>query len=151
MMVLTTITGITFVASPAPALAACTTNGCTGLDPQVQGCTGARTMPDPIWYTSGDLIYSVQLRQSPVCQSMWARLVVDYNADPLRTMYVRVQRQLYNNQQLEWQASGDYTAPIGIRTGTTWTDMVADYASGDRARACIRFGTGGSWSCTSWQ
>ncbi|HWS38697.1 MAG TPA: DUF2690 domain-containing protein [Actinoplanes sp.] len=147
------ITGITFVASPTPALAACTSNGCVGLDPQAQGCsTGASSRPKAIYSQSGNLGYGVELRYSSKCQAMWGRLIVDYSFDPTRpSLYVRVQRQVYNNQQLEWQSSGDYTATMTAATGTKWTKMVADYSSGDRTRVCFRFGPNGSWDCTGWQ
>ncbi|HWS38696.1 MAG TPA: DUF2690 domain-containing protein [Actinoplanes sp.] len=153
MLALVAITGITFVASPTPALAACTTTGCVGLDPQAQGCsTGARSMSEAIWSESGSLGYGVELRYSPTCKAMWSRLTVDYSFNPSRpTLYARVQRQLYNNQQLEWQASGTYDVSLAATTGTVWTKMVADYSSGDRTRACFRFGPNGSWDCTGWQ
>lgn len=153
MMVLTAITGITFVASPAPALAACSQQDCAGLDPQAQGCSpDAKRMGDFQGTPSGPTMgWTVELRYSPKCRAMWTRIIVDYSFNPTRPpIQIRVHRQQYNNQQLEWQTSGDHTATLNTATGTKWTKMVVDYSSGDRTRNCYRLGTSGSWTCADW-
>jgi uncharacterized protein DUF2690 len=151
LLVLMAAIGATVVVAPSsPAFAVgCNSDGCTGKDPQAQGCSsGAHSMPKA-YYGDG---YGIELRLSPACDAMWTRLKVDYQFDPTGYYTFRVERQRWNGQADEWQSSGVYTHSKFYGTGTVWTKMVADYSSGDRTRACVGINTAGNnIACTGWQ
>jgi hypothetical protein len=134
----------TFLATPASAQPRghCYGSGCNGQDPQSTGCA-TDTVDNPTW-TSPPLTQingqgvTLYLRYSPLCNSNWARLVVNDPAFPLNSLWVENQngnRSYFSNQ------SGS----------SLWSGMVDGSVA---ARACVEYWTIGGGSlqddCTDW-
>ncbi|MFD4635960.1 hypothetical protein ACFWN2_01525 [Lentzea sp. NPDC058436] len=127
------------------AQAACNGAGCTGLDPQAQGCT-ATDLGGTYYLEPGSQRYSMVVRTSSVCNARWARMIIDVNPCCFaRELAVETQRLVGST----WVALDFRTVSIGSGVvGNFWTTMVAN-RSDDRVRACTQIGTTG-WTCGGW-
>lgn len=143
------------VATQAPAHAAsCVGGGCTGKDPEVQGCSGdgrtvASFVADLSQATLGDTAY-VELRHSNTCKAKWLRVTMSPS---------------------KWGCGGGSPGQVRLRNlradGTqvsmvrkqfliqcskaVWTTMVGRTSGSYKVGFCFRFGSptgvvwGGTW------
>jgi hypothetical protein len=130
----------------APAQAACSGTGCTGLDPQAQGCTGTSDVAGTNHPDLGSRI-TLYVRHSSTCNSRWTRIVMDSNPCCF-TWQIAVESQRLLNSN--WIASDFQSASIPSNTtGTFWTPMIPN-RSDDRVRSCYRITSGSAWTCSGW-
>jgi hypothetical protein len=135
------------IGGQASAQAACSGAGCTGLDPQAQGCTsGATDLGGTYYLEQPGQRYSMVVRTSSACNARWARMIIDVNPCCFaRELAVETQRLVGST----WVALDFRTVTIGAgQVGTFWTNMVAN-RSDDRVRVCNQIGTSG-WVCGGW-
>lgn len=112
-------------------LVSCSGNGCNGQDPQGTGCSsGGQSVPNgqvnSVFDQDGVLLFTLELRWSPTCQTNWAR-INNSNGAQLQATITRTSDGLqYCFPQLCGATSG--------ATGVQWTPMV--FAPTVVARAC---------------
>ncbi|MFD5831630.1 DUF2690 domain-containing protein [Lentzea sp. NPDC060358] len=145
LLVLSVVVAGIVMGGNASAQAACNGAGCTGLDPQAQGCA-ATDLAGTSYLEWAGRNYSVVVRHSSACNARWARVFFDANPCCFtREVAVETQRLVGSN----WVALDFRTVTIGAgQVGAYWTTMVAN-RSDDRVRACDRLTTSG-WTCGNW-
>lgn len=143
-------------ASAAAAAEQCFQRECDGKDPNKTTCSRAPLTPREQFFGHR---YTLQLRYSPTCMALWARVIRD-DCDINLTMHLRVQRQLVSTQ--DWFPAGTrylVQSKVPCDGGVGWTYMVYNATgSKDRFRACFdthRYTSSSqlpesAWNCTSW-
>jgi Protein of unknown function (DUF2690) len=136
---------------PHPALAAgCWSAGCTGLDPNSEGCGADATTVDSFVANVQDANAYVELRVSQNCWAAWARFTSGItDAEGMRHPWLVA--NAYRNSSdasayhSEWAKITNDTDDIPNAGGQVWTNMVS-YS--DWTQACLASYTNGSTICT---
>jgi len=106
LLVLVVLSTIAVVAPATPASAAgCNANGCTGKNPQVQGCS-------PTAYNLDEFSYAgirFELRYSPACGAAWTR----------------VTSLTHHNTVFGQIRGGGYVFGVQAVEGQVWTKMIS--------------------------
>ncbi|MGW6442714.1 hypothetical protein [Lentzea sp. NPDC055074] len=144
LVIVMAVAGIV-IGGQVSAQAACNGAGCTGLDPQAQGCA-ATDLGGTYYLEPSSQRYSMVVRTSSACNARWARMIIDVNPCCFaRELAVETQRLVGST----WVALDFRTVTIGAgQVGNFWTTMVAN-RSDDRVRVCNQIGTAG-WVCGGW-
>jgi hypothetical protein len=158
-LVLLTGVGVITVLQASPALASCTGSGCTGKDPNAQGCSAVSVQSRTFEGPAGPETLTIQLRKSNGCGAYWARGIRNDCAYPVYT-YIREEQQTYISSLGGWiSLRVQYKQMSGTcNGGTSWTNMIQN-DSGDRHQACMLPSLSGpvnpanvssGWACTAW-
>ncbi|MEU0536312.1 DUF2690 domain-containing protein [Amycolatopsis tolypomycina] len=126
-------------AAPRTLAAACSHDGCRGLDPQSTGCSASAYTYDSFTAHWGDL---VEIRHSTDCGAYWARVTANSDNRPYRTA---AQSGRDNGTVVYEQVVSGNCWPNGTGTpcAAVWTPMIA----GPLIRVCHNADV---LECTRW-
>jgi len=97
--------GLVLPGSPAMAAAACNGSGCTGRDPQAQGCSPDSRTIDEFTYLGARF----ELRYSPACFAAWTRVT---SPTHFNTLFAQI------------RTDGNTVYGVQVTEGQHWTQMI---------------------------
>lgn len=136
--------------TPTAFAVGCTGSGCTGRDPNIQGCgNDARTVDSFMGNYGSNLGESyIELRYSPACRSRWLRVTpkaLDFGCGGGPSLQVRL-RDISGSGGVFHERLRTY----GACDAQFWTLMVGRDSISARTQFCFREGTTRAWGSDSY-